>query len=687
VPAALNAAAVVLALALSGAPPESPAPAVRVLPSSGLKMESVALLVSGEQGGSIHVAVLPLLLPGTGGRVRVPVVLEIDGATLLKGNTGGSLRVEISLYAVSRKTGANAAGRVEGSLLETIEADDLAGGVGAAVSRSGLQYEGELSLAPGDYSLRALVRNAQTGEVGLRILSLSVPDFAAGPLLLPPAFPNPAPSPAAGAWVAALSQAARASPAALTDGRLPAAQPVLDAGQEARFEMPVWKLKAPEALRVEVLLSDGGRVTELPARIEARREAAGVEWLTVSFVPAGLETGRYFLRAAVPGTSALSIPAWASPFVLLAGGGDGKVWAELMHAAAPQQAGAPEPARPRRRKLDAPPIRDAYRKALQLLAGGDEAAARRAVDGLESPLLTGPNPAAPEDVAEIELGVARDLAAARLESLLPVSLLHASLYRDAWQRHDFLVAAHTRELVFGLAGLTAEHGGAAGKRMAVRLLLGLASHLAESASVELRERIFRQILAYDKDEPSAHLDLAAQAEREGRYPDAVAHLEHLLRAHPEDAEARIRLAVSLRRLGKPADADKLLAGLIQAKEATEPWVLALAYQETGRALLAAGRLDEAERFLRGGLERLPGDEKLLLELAEIFDRRGDPAQARQVLAGYHPTREGAESARHRYNRLPSAALDHAWTDLVRSAPEGLPALADALRPAPRRGGS
>ncbi len=674
------AAALLLALAVPAGQEVEP---VRILPLAGLKMESAALLVSGEQGGSIHVAVLPLPLPGPGEKVRVPVVLEIDGATLLKGNTGDLLRTEIYLYAVTRKAGGGAGGKVQGSLLEVVEAD-LAR-TRTDVERSGLQYAGELSLAPGDYSLRALVRNAQTGEVGLRVLNLSVPAAGTGALLTP-VFANPA----ATSWVAALSKAARTSVAVLADGGLPAAQPVLGVDQEARFEVPVGNLKTPETLRVEVLRPDGGRAAELPARIEAKRQAAGLEWLTVAFVPTGLEPGRYQLRAEIPGA-----PAWAAPFVLLAGGGAGKAWAELMHGPpAPQQTAQKETARPRHRRLDAQPLRDAYRKALQRLAAGDEPAARRAVAALETPLLTGPDPAAPEDVVDIELAVARDLAAAKPQSLLPITLLHETLYREEQQHQDYVLAAHTRELVFALADLYADRiGGVDGKRTASHLLLGLAAHLTESAPGTLRDRIFKQILAYDKDEPAAHLHLAAEAEREGRYPDAVGHLEKLLRTHPEDAEARVRLAINLRRLGKTADADRLLDELIRgATASTEPWVLALAYQETGRSLLAAGRLDEAERFLTGALQRLPGDEKLLFELATVSDLRNDPAQARQILTGFQPTHDagdagGAESPRHRYNRVPTDALDRAWNDLVKSAPESLPALAEALRPAVRKGGA
>jgi hypothetical protein len=264
--------AIALLLGLLSAEPGGQPPAVRVARTAGLKMESVALLMSGQQGGSIHVAVLPQFLPGQNGRVRAPVVLEIDGATLLQGGTGDHLRVEICLYAVSK-------GRVEGSLLETIDAD-LAR-VGPEVARSGLQTTGELSLAPGETSLRVLVRNAQTGEVGLRFLPVTVPDFGSSPLLLPPAFANPS----AGAWVGTRSSA----------GPLPAAQPVLGDDQEARFEVPAWKLK-PEALRVEILRPDGGRAAEFPAKIESRRESGGLEWITASFVrrqadPRGVSQG------------------------------------------------------------------------------------------------------------------------------------------------------------------------------------------------------------------------------------------------------------------------------------------------------------------------------------------------------------------------------------------------------------
>jgi tetratricopeptide (TPR) repeat protein len=663
---------------------------VRVLRTGGLKVESAALLVSGEQGGSIQLAVLPLFLPGAGGRVRVPVVLEIDGATLLKGNPGDLLRVEVCLYALS------ASGSVQGSLLETVEADLPR--AGPAIETSGLQYAGELSLPPGEQSLRVLVRNAQTGEVGMRIRPLTVPDLAKGPLLFAPAFANPAP----GAWVTALAAGARGLPALFADGALPAAQPVLGIDQEARFELPVWKLPSADGLsnglRIEVLRTDGGRVAELPARIEGRREAGGLERLAVSFVPAGLEPNRYLLRAAVPGTDA---PAWTSLVVVLTGGGEGKVWAELLHGGAggarnqerAAKGGPSEPAKPpthpHARRLASGPVRDGYRRALELLAGGDEPAARKALAALEAPLLTGPNAVLPEELARVELEAVRELAAADPRSLLPVAVLHEAVYRDALARRESVLAVHSREVVFSLADLYAKRNGdAAGRRTAARLLLGLAAQLLRNAPPGLAERAFLQVLAFDEDDETARLYLAASAERQGRYPEAAQQLERLLRSHPDHAEARVHLAVNLRRLGKTHDADRLLAGLIEGPAAAkEDWVLALAYHESGRALLAAGRLDEAERLLRQGLKRLPGDEKLLVQLAGVFDLRHDPAQAREILAGVKPLPGSGEPApRHRYVQISVAALDQTWSDLQHSVPESLPALAAALKPGASRKG-
>ncbi len=713
VPAALLLVLLASGNAAAQTPPSEPAaapelpipetPPVRVLPTGGLRVESAALLVSGQRGGSIHVAVLALPFPGDAGnprRARVAILLEIDGTSLLEGQTGDLLRFEVCLYALSDNDS------VQGSLLETVEVDLARRG--DEVARSGVRYLADLDLPAGEYSLRALVRNSLTGEVGLRILPLSVPERPQGlsALLLPPVFPNPAPD----AWVEARSAARPepGSPAALAGGGLPAAQPVLGIGQEASFELRAYGVGQLRELEVEILRPDGARVIQLPARIEerqARQGNAGVERLTATFVPTGIEAGRYVIRAVLPKVQGLAFAApsdtlsYAAPFVLLTDGGGGKVWAQLLGgspraAAAPaagrQGSGGAEAPRKRQPRFKAEPVRGAYRQALQLLAAGDGPAARRAVAELEGPLARGGSGS--EDLAEVELEVARDLTAAGPRSLIPVILLHEALYREAQARRDRLLSTHARELTFRLIELYAERSGdPAGRKTAARLLLALAADLIATAPPGIKNRTLRQILAFDEANAVALLCLAVEAERTGRYPEAVDHLQKLLQADPEHGEARLRLAVNLRRLGKGRDADRLLAGLVQAPE-PEPWVLALACHELARARIAAGQLDEAEKLLLDSQKRLPGDEKLILQLAQLYDLRGDPTRARQALARFKPgssTQPGdsSEAARHRYNQPPFDLLDQTRKELEESVPEHLPALAVALGSSAARSGS
>ena len=124
----------------------APAPAaapLRVLPSGGLSVESAALLLSGQEGGTVPFAALAVPFPGDGDRARVPVVVEIDGTDLLAGQSDPRLRIEVSLYAL---TGA---GDVQGSRMDTVEIDLEQ--LGAAVGESGVRYVGEVSLLPGTY--------------------------------------------------------------------------------------------------------------------------------------------------------------------------------------------------------------------------------------------------------------------------------------------------------------------------------------------------------------------------------------------------------------------------------------------------------------------------------------------------------------------------------------------------------
>ena len=121
-----------------------------------------------------------------GDTADVPVVIEIDGPSLLHLHKGEDVPVEIYVYAVDEK------GKVGDYLAQTLALDRVK--VEEKLLQAGLKFYGHLELPPGSYKARVLVRNGRTGAHGLRVLSLEVP--AAGtagpaePILLPPFFPE-----------------------------------------------------------------------------------------------------------------------------------------------------------------------------------------------------------------------------------------------------------------------------------------------------------------------------------------------------------------------------------------------------------------------------------------------------------------------------------------------------------------
>lgn len=690
--------AVLLLLGAFPARAQTERPPMRVLRTGGLQVETAALLMSGQEGGTIPVAPLVLPQPGAGERSKVSVLLELDGAEVLEGQTGDLLRLDFCLYAIQ-------SGRVAGARMDTVEID-LAR-LGTDVDRSGVKYVGELELLPGEYALRLLVRNPATGEVGLRAVPLTVPDFRRSQgVSLPPLLSEPA-----GAWLVARGAGMPPPPAFSLDA-LPSARPILAPSGEVPFRLPAWKLGEGE-LRAEVRRPGGARVATFPVRVSGREATGipGLEILAAVFEPKDLEEGVYDLRIVGGGSGSDAMPA--TSFVLLEQGGGGQVWAALTpsrrsraeapagSASAPagQEASARasrEPRSKRTRSLDAKLVRADYRKALGRLAEGDREGARAEARELERSVLTGPKPASSEDLQEVELAVAKELSRGSAEALIPILTLHQVLYRDAARAQLFLLSTHSRELIIQLAGLyTASDRSPEAKKRAAGFLTALAAEVVWTAPPTLRDRLFQRILSLDPTEETTLLCLAIDSERQGRYAEAVAALERLTRAHPGNTEARLRLAVNLARLGKVQDARKLLNEISRGQPgASEPWQLAVALQEIGRLLIGSGDLEQAETVLREGLQRLPDDEKLALQLGMVRDLRKDPRGARDAVsslgtkaasiggtgaAGAAGTTGGtAASPRHRYNWLPQERLDQAWSDLQKSALDHIPTLAAAL---------
>ena len=273
------------------------------------QLQAAELVMGGVEGGSVGARVLAAPFQQAGERAYVPVLIEVPGAELLAGHQGDVLPAEIYAYALDEQ------GNIRGYVAQSVGLDLKK--VGAQLRASGIKFFGHIDLAPGEYALRVLVRNANTGNYGLQVLPLSVPaKTAAAPYLLPPFFPE-----APGKWLMMREtlkpgEAQAAYPFMLKqDPYIPAVRAEIPSGGEARVALVGYRLGAGELkLESHVFGADGSRVEAGTLRLVERAPAdsAGIERLLASFNPAGLAPGQYDLKIAVTGAGgraeAASVP-------------------------------------------------------------------------------------------------------------------------------------------------------------------------------------------------------------------------------------------------------------------------------------------------------------------------------------------------------------------------------------------
>jgi VWFA-related protein len=262
------------------------------------QMATAGEVLAGQEGGQLEMAVVAAPFRLGGAKAYVPVLIEVSGASLLRQPAGDVLATEIYAYAI------NAEGGIADYVVQQLGLEVAK--VTAALRQSGLKFYGHFDLAPGDYNLRVLVRNAKTGASGLRVLPLTVPAMTAdAPELLPPLFPEPP-----GRWLMTRESeqpGERQVPYPFMlkeEPYIPAARPVVAGGGEVKLVLAGYRLGAQApvfAVRVEraeggAVAGGGGAVTVLE-RLPAG--AGGEERLLASFKPQGLPPGEYTLRVAL----------------------------------------------------------------------------------------------------------------------------------------------------------------------------------------------------------------------------------------------------------------------------------------------------------------------------------------------------------------------------------------------------
>jgi len=252
-------------------------------------LDAQTKVVAGDDLGGIDVAVLAAPFKMSGERAYVPVVVEVDGKTLLAGKQGPTLPTELFIYAF------DADGVIQDYLTQTVGFEVAK--VQPLLMQSGFKFFGHLELPPGDYTLRALVRNGTTGESGLRIVPLHVPAFATEAALLPPFVPEPP-----NRWLLAREQPRgdykQAPYPFMLAGNpfIPSSRPVMVPGQETQLALVGYALGDGQVeAQARVLGLDGRDLG--PAAIQVlKREAGKPARLVANVTPPKLSPGEYRLE-------------------------------------------------------------------------------------------------------------------------------------------------------------------------------------------------------------------------------------------------------------------------------------------------------------------------------------------------------------------------------------------------------
>lgn len=224
----------------------------------------------------------------------VPVILEIDGPSLLKGHEADRAEVEIYVYITDQRD------EMKDFFTQRLTLDLAKGG--ELIAERGVKYYGHLDIAPGRYLVRVLVRNATTGRAGVVTTELQVPEYVeATPMLLSPFFIEPT-----GSWLLVREPQDQGSGGNVVypftiDGRpyVPAARPLIRSDEPWPLCLVAYNLWAGD-FAVESRVVDAEGVPQMAGRIEGIKRTLtgldGVDKLSATFWPGELGVGRYLLE-------------------------------------------------------------------------------------------------------------------------------------------------------------------------------------------------------------------------------------------------------------------------------------------------------------------------------------------------------------------------------------------------------
>ena len=260
------------------------------------QLETAQLLLSGQPGGILVGGVVAEAFRGDGKKAHVPVIVELDGKSLLEAIGDQAAPVSFFLYAIDDL------GQIRDFVAQELQLD--LGKLGARLRGEPLKFVADLRLVPGDYALRSLVRVGTTGAYLLVHDALAVPAFAEQQLVVGrPLFPEPMTS---GVVVRSSSSAERTKglpfPFALGEEfYLPRALPHLPAGGAIRACLNTYGLDASAVTLAGELVDGRGQVVPGASLRVLRRlpDAAGLQRFEIQVDAGSVPAGDYSLRVAL----------------------------------------------------------------------------------------------------------------------------------------------------------------------------------------------------------------------------------------------------------------------------------------------------------------------------------------------------------------------------------------------------
>ena len=252
------------------------------------------------------------LAPGAD-RSRVAVVVEVPGDRLLKGHSAPQMNVELFVYAIDRK------GQTLDYLHQPVTIDLKV--AEERLARAGLKFYGQMTLPPGEYTLRTLVRDNETGRFGVTVTPLKVPAGGA-PSAVPPLFVE-----SEKPWIllkdTAPERAERNAgeyPFAIGgESFIPSAMAGTVNGEKSRVCVIAYNFPAEDGaldVSARAVASDGRSRGKLDVKLlrASDGEHEGARKVLLEIVPRGLDPGRYALSVRIQDKKTGRTAESSSPF-------------------------------------------------------------------------------------------------------------------------------------------------------------------------------------------------------------------------------------------------------------------------------------------------------------------------------------------------------------------------------------